>query len=422
MPAFYIAPEASIKYTFVGPTGARAVLNDPTDPDFVGYLDGEEAITGIDSPEIRDSYTDLADTDGGMGGTNYYSRRPIVMNGKVFPTSAADRNTKLGKLMAATDARYADGTLTWTPTGGEPVFVKFRRQLPFRAKGGFNKDFMLGLVCNDPRIYTVRAMTVYTETNGNSVNQDFRRVTWASGSAATTIATRNLYLPPGTYKMTIPVKCSQAGRVLSLWDGETFVGQTTATANGTWQEITRTFTTVSAESVATAIAVAVNTALTSGNYFEFGDLRVESVAGLYPSDAATFATNWAAGTGYTASFVTASPPPSSAHPYNPGNALSRPRQRVIGPFATAAFAVNAFAAVRLYPSVAYLASDYAVIDYGLRTVTKNGSASDYGSIPASPTSSWGGLPPDVQYAAVLYGLTGCTTATRQEVTWRGVWL
>lgn len=53
MPAFYIAPEASIKYTFVGPSGARAVLNDPTDPDFVGYLDGEEAISGIDSPEIR---------------------------------------------------------------------------------------------------------------------------------------------------------------------------------------------------------------------------------------------------------------------------------------------------------------------------------------------------------------------------------
>ena len=137
MPAFYIAPEASIKYTFVGPTGARAVLNDPSDPDFVGYLDGEEAISGIESPELRDSYSDLADADGGMAGSNFYSRRPIVMNGKVFPTSATDRNTKLGKLMAATDARYADGTLTWTPTGGEPVFVKFRRQLPFRAKGGF---------------------------------------------------------------------------------------------------------------------------------------------------------------------------------------------------------------------------------------------------------------------------------------------
>ena len=404
------------------PARAVAVLNDPSDPDFCGYLDGEEAISGIDSPEIRDSYADLVEQDGGIGATNFYSRRPIVMNGKVLPISAADRNAKLGKLMAATEARSADGTLSWTPTGGEPVFAKFRRQLPFRAKGGFNKDFQIGIVCNDPRIYTQKAMTVYTETNGNSVNQDFRRFTW-SASSPTTIATRSLYLPPGVWKVTVPVKRSAgAGNITASLSNSTGTSTPLAVSAGNWQLLTQTLTTANAESVATTLTIAVTSALSSGQYVEVGDPILESAAGLYPSDTATFATNWTAGTDITASFVTASPPPSTAYPYNPGNALSRPRQRVIGPFSQIAAGMNALNYVRLYPSVAYTGTDYAVIDYGFRTVVKNNTSNDYGSIPASPSTTWGGLPPDVQYAAILYGLAGCSTATRMESTWRGVWL
>ena len=420
MPAFYIAPEASIKYTFVGPTGARAVLNDPTDPDFVGYLDGEEAISGIESPEIRDSYTDLADADGGMAGSNFYSRRPIVMNGKVFPTSASDRNTKLGKLMAATDARFADGTLTWTPTGGEPVFVKFRRQLPFRAKGGFNKEFQLGLVCPDPRIYTQRAMTIYTETNGNSANQDFRRFTWASGSNAL-FASRPLYLPPGVWKVSVPVKSSVNSRTVTAGLSSSSGTNTPLALSTAWQMVTQTLTTTNPAGTATDLSLVLSSALTAGQYIEVGDPVLESAAGLYPAANATFAGNWVTNSNYTMTFVTSSPP-NNYGVMNPGNALSAPRQRTIGPFSQIAPAANGLNYMRIYPSVAYISSDYAVVDYLYRTVTKNNSTSDYASVPSSPTSLWGGYGDNVQGAPIIYGIAGCSTATRMETTWRGVWL
>lgn len=421
MPAFYIAPEASIKYTFVGPSGARAVINDPSDPDFVGYLDGDEAISGIESPELRDSYADLADKDGGMAGTNFYSRRPIVMNGKVFPTSAADRNTKLGKLMAATDARFADGTLTWTPSGGEPVFVKFRRQLPFRAKGGFNKEFMLGLVCADPRIYTVRAFTQYTETNGNSVSQDFRRFTWASGSATSYFASRSFYLPPGTYKVSIPVKSSQVGYTLQIGHAETVVGHTNAVANGSWQTITATFNKSSIETTPAVMGLFISTALFLGNYIEVGDPVVESAAGLYPSNSVGFATNWAAASGYNISFVTASPPSTPITGYiNPGNTPAPLRCRLLGPFGSVAVSPMA-GHVLLGASPAYYDSDYLVIDYGYKTVTKNNTASAYGIVDAS--SPWGGVHINDTYSVpAIWGYSGCTTTTRMETTWRGTWL
>ena len=419
MPEFYIAPEASIKYTFVGPSGARAVLNDPSDPDFCGYLDGEEAITGIDSPEIRDSYTDLADTDGGMGGTNFYSRRPIVMNGKVFPTSAADRNTKLGKLMAATDARYADGTLTWTPTSGEPVFVKFRRQLPFRAKGGFNKEFQIGIVCADPRIYTLRAFTSYSETNGNSTAQDFRRFTYASGSN-TLFASRQLYLPPGTWRIVLPVRSSVAARTITASLSNSTGTPTPLTLSTSWQYVVQTRVTANAANVATDLSLTLSTALTAGQYIEVGDPRLDSGGGQFPASSMTFAGNWVTNAQHTMTFQTASPPPGAVQ--HPGNALAPMRQRIIGPLSnTYAALTNSIAQVGLQPSSSYSSSDYAVIDYGLRTLIKNGASSDYGSV--DPVYSiWRGVPADTAAAAYIISYGGATTATRLETTWRGVWL
>ncbi|TXH08560.1 MAG: LamG domain-containing protein, partial [Hyphomicrobiaceae bacterium] len=402
------------------PARAVAVLNDPSDPDFCGYLDGEEAISGIDSPEIRDSYSDLIEQDGGVGATNFYSRRPIVMNGIVLPISPADRNAKIGKLMAATDARSGDGTLTWTPSGGEPVFAKFRRQLPFRATGGFNKKFQIGLACNDPRIYTQRAMTMYTETNGNSGSRDYRRFTWSSGTG-TTLATRNVYLPPGTWDIYLPVKRSTAAGTLTLAASSSTGADTPGTLTTDWTEVVQTRVTSNAESVATTITLTLDSTLTTGQWVEVGDLRVESPDGLYPSDSATFATNWTAGSGYTASFQTASPPP--AYIQNPGNALSRPRVRLLGPFASASATIAGTAPAQfawMIPGSAYSGTDYAVIDFGYRTVVKNGTTNDYGAI--STASTWGGFRPDMADYPYLSAVSGATTATRMETTWRGVWL
>lgn len=419
MPAFYIASEASIPYTFVSPTGVRAVLNDPTDPDFCGYLDGEEALTGIDSPEVRDSFAEYAENDGALAGTNWRGRRPITMSGRVIPTSAADRNLKLGKLEAATAAFSADGTLTWTPSGGEPVFLKFRRQLPFRTKGGFNKEFQIGLVANDPRIYTQRAYTSYSETNGNTSTVDFRRFTWASGSN-TLIASRSLYLPPGTWTVKVPVKSSVASRTVTLGLGSGTGTSTPLSLSTGWQTVSQTLTTTNAATVATDLTVTLSSALTSGQWIEVGDPFLESAAGLFPAANATFAQNWVTNANHTMTFVTASPP--SGLVYNPGNAATPMRQRIIGPLSnTYAALTSGSSQVGLQPSSAYSGSDYAVIDYGLKTVYKNNTTSDYGSVDPVYTY-WNGLPPDVNLAAYIISYGGATTATRLETTWRGAWL
>lgn len=421
MPAFYIAPEASIPYEFVGPSGARAVLNDPSDPDFVGYLDGEEALSGIDSPEVRDSYADWADRDGGISGTNHYSRRPIVMNGRVHPTSAADRNQKLGKLMAATDARSADGTLTWTPSGGQPVFLKYRRQLPFRAKGGFNKEFQLGLVANDPRIYSVSAFTALTETNSNSLTQIHRRFT-AGGSAGVTIAGRTVHLPPGTYRYRIPVRCSEVGRTVSVASiTETVVDPAPVVADGNWQVVEGSVVVTSGITTASLLTVRTNTALPNGATCDIGDPIIESPTGGFPTSNSTMFTVWGASSGFTMTTRTTNHPTVGLATH-PGNVVSLPRVRVNGPLSNAVVVFGAAASVQLSPGSAYSSSNVIALDYGYRTAVKDGVSSVYGDVnPAN--SPWGGLSPEGAFThPILQVYSDGGTDTRMETVWRGVWL
>lgn len=420
MASFYIAPEASIPYKITGEDGTVAVLNDPADPNFVGYLNGEDALSGIDSPELRDSFAEMSETDGSWAGQSFYTRRPIVMNGKVIPVSAADRNAKLGRLMQACTARFADGTLSWTPSGsgGERVFLKFRTQLPFRAKGGFNKEFQIGLVANDPRIYSKRAWTRYIETNGESIDRDYRRFTWSSGSG-TSIAARSLYLPPGTYTLKVPVKCSQIGRVLNLWTTEPAVELNGATADGSWQIISRKFVRTADEATATAYSIYLYVALTSGNYVEVGDPIIESAEGKFPSNAAGFAGGWSVQTGYTASWQTANPP-NVLQTNHPGNAVSLPRTRFIGPGSHVALAVSASSYMRLIPNDAYVATDMRTVDWGFRTVINPvDGTSKYADVAQS---NWRGILPDTNHDSLLFGFTGTTIASRMDMTWRGVWL
>lgn len=423
MASFYIAPEAGIPYKITGEDGTVAVLNDPADPNFVGYLDGEDALSGIDSPEIRDSFAEMSEADGSWAGQSFYTRRPIVMNGRVIPTSAADRNAKLGRLMRACTARFADGTLSWTPSGGEEVFLKFRTQLPFRAKGGFNKDFQVGLVANDPRIYSRAAFHRYTEQDGTaSLSTPLYRRSTAAASAAAQFASRNVYLPAGEYDLKIPVRRSTATGTctLSISPG-TSTPATPLTLTTGWQLLTQRVTVTVAENVATSVRLTTNTALSSGQWIEFGDLVAVSPAGLVPSGIGTFATNWAFGTNHTGSFQSASYPTVSGAE-NQGNARARPRLRVIGPFSSLSIAGGDNWLV-LTPSVPYSVSDYAVIDTGYRTVGKNATqTSDYGMI--DPTGGWPTVDPGAVTAMHMRNgpSTGATAATRLEVAWRGTWL
>jgi hypothetical protein len=144
-------PQFSAKYTLTGPDGARAVFNDQNDRDFVGMLTD---ITGLDSPDVRESADDLVEMDGGIHGDFFYGRRPITLTGVILnPSSADDRNRRSTKLMRASNAMRGDATLSWILSGGYEQFVKVRRQQPLRITGGWQKQFQLAVVSADPRIY-----------------------------------------------------------------------------------------------------------------------------------------------------------------------------------------------------------------------------------------------------------------------------
>lgn len=157
----------STKYTLIGPDGTRVVFNEPSDADFVGAI---TEVTGLDSPEVRESAENLSGLDGGVHGNFYFGRRPITLSGTIYNVvSAEDRNKKITKLQQATAALRGDATLEWTPSGGEPVYVKVRRQQPLRVSGAWAKEFQVLLVAADPRVYSVatnEATTAFSESIG----------------------------------------------------------------------------------------------------------------------------------------------------------------------------------------------------------------------------------------------------------------
>lgn len=138
--------EYGCPYVLEGPDGTRAVFNDDTDEDFVGTLSAESS--GLDSADVREDATDATEEDGGVHGNFYYGRRPVVLQGTIIASGPEDRNAKVAKLKAASNAMREDATLTWIPVGGPVVGVelKLRRQQPIRITKGYVKDFLVPMV------------------------------------------------------------------------------------------------------------------------------------------------------------------------------------------------------------------------------------------------------------------------------------
>ncbi len=125
---------------------------------YVGALAGDDAVTGLDSPEVRESFSDISEGDGAIHGNFYHGRRPITLSGQIVADSTEARNERLTRLQRATNSLQADGTLTWTPTGGISQFCYVRKQQPTRIAGaGTIKNFFVALVAADPRIYATTA-------------------------------------------------------------------------------------------------------------------------------------------------------------------------------------------------------------------------------------------------------------------------
>lgn len=114
--AYYPRPiEFGAHYKLTSPeTGVTATFNNPFDPNYVGML---TEVTGLDSPDIRESAEDLVESDGGVHGRFYYGRRPITMNGRIFGhVSNTERAYRSDLARRASQCLRQDGQLSWVPS------------------------------------------------------------------------------------------------------------------------------------------------------------------------------------------------------------------------------------------------------------------------------------------------------------------
>ncbi len=109
------------RYELVGPDGSVAVFNEDTHPSYVGML---TEVTGLDSPEVRESAQDIVEGDGGVHGNFYFSRRPITMTTRIFGHgSLAERAARIDRARRATIAMRDDATLKWKPATRRENFI-----------------------------------------------------------------------------------------------------------------------------------------------------------------------------------------------------------------------------------------------------------------------------------------------------------
>lgn len=152
-----MAYELDGPYILTGPNGVRVVLGNGNtaraDPDWIGFLNPEDGVTGLDSADVRESADLLVEADGGVHGSFYYGRRPFTLSGWIDTNvSLAVMSERADKLLAATNAMRADGTLVWTESHRPQTGVWFRRGAPVRISGRARKVFTLPLVSADDRI------------------------------------------------------------------------------------------------------------------------------------------------------------------------------------------------------------------------------------------------------------------------------
>lgn len=147
------------------------VLNDPTDPNFVGYVTD---ITGLDDAGVRENAQVVVAGDGGYHGPFWQDRRPWTFSGIIMPTmpviSRDAAQEHIQKVLGT--AMRQDGYLTWTPADGITRFLPYRKQQPMRIATGqskVEKTFQLAAVSADYRIYNY-AQSVVSQSGASPLN------------------------------------------------------------------------------------------------------------------------------------------------------------------------------------------------------------------------------------------------------------
>jgi hypothetical protein len=185
-------------YTITGPDGTVATINgDNSIASYVGIIDAEAGISGLDGAEVRENAYNVVEGDGGVHGSFYYGRRPFTIP-VIFELLDASLNARIDRLNRATEAMAFDGLVKWTETGRAETQVSFRRQLPYRVTGTRPKRALLGLVSADAGIlssaeHSSGPSTSLTVTNAGNRNTWPRFTIASPGSSVTITRTSPLF-------------------------------------------------------------------------------------------------------------------------------------------------------------------------------------------------------------------------------------
>lgn len=124
------------------------------------YLVDADLSTGLVDDTVRSNVDDKAQTDGGIVHPAFLGPRHIVLAGMLYVTSASTdsgivqaRNTLAVNLKTVLQTILrADGTLSYTPSGGssKSVTVRYDVGATFSRRQGIIYGFAFGLVAANP--------------------------------------------------------------------------------------------------------------------------------------------------------------------------------------------------------------------------------------------------------------------------------
>jgi hypothetical protein len=171
-------------WTITSPQGYDVTFNQVGSPFYL------EEITGFDSPNVRQSVEDIPEYDGAVFGNFYYGSRPVTFRGRIISGSATSRNLAVVQLQRALRALRDDATIWAYPTGLPPMRMAARVQ-NLRITGGYVKEFQIGMIAADPRIYSQEQ---HSDSSSATAGAVFGApwpltwpVVWGGGSGASAI-------------------------------------------------------------------------------------------------------------------------------------------------------------------------------------------------------------------------------------------
>lgn len=143
--------------------GAPATLSTPLGSIDFNTRDDQEYfitnITGLDGESLRTPEDDAPGTDGGIVHDFWATARHITIEGHFlmdpalsFYQQIVQRNAMMDDLRKkCRSIKRADGTWSWTPSGGSTFNLTVRCDLqPLYTGEGVLKTFVFGLVAEDP--------------------------------------------------------------------------------------------------------------------------------------------------------------------------------------------------------------------------------------------------------------------------------